>query len=81
MKLYHNLVKNDVSIISPINFKIDEINENFNLSLNYTNKFHEGTDTISFNESSQYHNYNTNLKNVYQKKKINKCIHNFSNYY
>ena len=66
------MVKNEESIISSINIKIDEFNENFNFSLNNTSKILEVTETISFNESSQYHKYNINIDNIYQKKKLNK---------
>jgi hypothetical protein len=78
--LYNNIIcRKDVSVISPINFKSDEIIEQLNISESQNNsKIHEITDTISFNESSQLHNYNAN--NVYQKKKLTKKKLNHSNY-
>ena len=63
---------------SPHRIKYDEINENFDFSLNNSNT-NEGADIISLNENSLNNNQNTKINNVY-KKKLLRAKMNTSNY-
>ena len=72
------MITNQVQMNSPHRIKYDEINENFDFSLNNSNT-NEGADIISLNENSLNNNQNTKINNVY-KKKLLRAKMNTSNY-
>jgi len=81
-ELYNKLHKEpSTSIISPINYKNEEINDNnFNVDIvssNNTSKLQDGLDDISVNDSTHYQNFNSNLTNVYKKKRLSKGKSNY----